>query len=48
MLNLVTYNMSKTEAILFSKSHCLQLNKQLQKAKIKIENKKFLFNKKAM
>lgn len=45
MLNPVTYNTSKTEAELFSKSHRQRLNKQLQEAKIKIGNEKIPFNK---
>ena len=45
--NAATYDISKTEAVLFSKSHRQQLNKQLQKAKIKIDTEKISFNKKA-
>lgn len=44
--NVVTYNIFKMEAMLFSKSHHQQLTKQLQEAKIKVGNKKILFNKK--
>ena len=47
MLNAVTYDTSKTEAILFSKSHRQRLNKQLRKAKIKVGNKEISFNKEA-
>ncbi len=47
MLNAVTYNIAKTEAILFSKFHRQRLNKQLRKAKIKVGNKKISFNKEA-
>ena len=43
-LNTITYNTSKMEAVLF---HRQRLNKQLRKAKIKIGNEKFSFNKKA-
>lgn len=34
--------------MIFSKSHWQRLNKQLQNVKIKMKNKKILFNKKAM
>ena len=44
-LNVVIYNMSKIEIVLFSKSHWQRLNKQLRKAKIKIKSEKILFNK---
>lgn len=43
-LNAITYNTSKTEAVLF---HRQRLNKQLRKAKIKIGNEKISFNKEA-
>ena len=46
-LNAVTYDVSKTEAVLFSKSHRQRLNKQLRQAKIKVGNKKISFNKEA-
>ncbi len=39
-LNAVTYDVSKTEAVLFSKSHLQWLNKQLREAKIGIGAKK--------
>lgn len=45
MLNAVTYNISKTEVVRFSKSHRQRLSKQLQEAKIKVGNEKILFNK---
>ena len=45
LTNAVTYDTSKTEAVLFSKSHCQRLNKQLRKTKIKIGNEKIMFNK---
>lgn len=48
ILNVVTYITSKTKAIFFSKSHQQWLNKQLQKIKIKVDNKKFMFNKEAI
>ena len=44
-INTVTYDTSKIEVVLFSKSYCQQLNKQLCKANIKIGNKKIKFNK---
>ena len=44
-LNAVTYDISKTEAVLFSKSHRQRLNKQLRESKIKVEDKKISFNK---
>ena len=47
LTNAVTYNTSKTEAILFSKSHRQQLSKQLQETKIQVGNKKIMFNKEA-
>ena len=45
--NAVTYNTSKTEAMLFSKSQRQQLSKQLQRTKIKVGNEKIRFNKEA-
>lgn len=47
MLNAVTYDTSKTEAVLFSKSHRQRLNKQLRETKIKVGNEKISFNKEA-
>ncbi len=46
-LNAVTYDTSKTETVLFSKSHRQRLNKQLREAKIKVGNEKISFNKEA-
>ena len=46
-LNAVTYDMSKTEAVLFSKSRRQRLNKQLRKAKIQVRSEKISFNKEA-
>ena len=45
--NAVTHDMSKTEAMLFSKSQRQQLSKQLQRTKIKVGNEKIRFNKEA-
>ena len=45
--NAVTYDTSKTEAVLFSKSHRQRLNKQLREAKIKVGIEKISFNKEA-
>lgn len=45
MLNIVTYNILKIETVFFSKFYQKLRNKQLQKVKIKIKNKKILFNK---
>ena len=45
--NAVTYDTSKTEAMLFSKSHRQRLSKQLREAKIKVDNKNIPFNKEA-
>lgn len=47
MLNAVTYDIAKTEAILFSKLYWQRLNKQLQEAKIKVCKEKIPFNKEA-
>lgn len=47
MANVVTYDTSKTEARLFSKSRRQRLNKQPQETKIKVGNEKIRFNKKA-
>lgn len=44
-LNAVTYDTSKTKAVLFSKSHRQRLNKQLRESKIKVGTKNILFNK---
>ena len=46
--NAVTYDVAKTEAVLFSKSHRQRLNKQLREAKIKVGDKSISFNKEAM
>ncbi len=46
-LNAVTYDLSKTEAVLFSKSHRQQLNKQLRETKIEVGTKQISFNKEA-
>ena len=45
--NAVTYNVSKIEAMLFSKSRWQQLNKQPREAKIKVGDKNISFNKEA-
>lgn len=45
ILNVVTYDTSKMEAVFFSRSHQQRLNKQLWKAKIKVGNKEISFNK---
>lgn len=45
--NAVTYDTSKTEAVLFSKSHCQQLNKQLQETRVIVGGKRIQFNKEA-
>ena len=45
--NAVTYDVSKTEAVLFSKSHRQRLNKQLREAKIKVGDENISFNKEA-
>ena len=47
MLNTMTYNTSKIEAVFFSKSHQQWLNKQLREAKIKVKNERIIFNKEA-
>ena len=44
-VNVVTYNTSKTETVLFSKSHRQQLNKQLREAQIKVGDGKISFKK---
>lgn len=46
-LNAVTYNTSKTEALLFSKSYWQWLNKQLQDVKIQVDIKSIPLNKEA-
>ncbi len=43
--NTVTYDTSKTKVVLFSKSHRKRLSKQLQVTKIRVGNKKTIFNK---
>ena len=45
--NVVIYNIAKTEAMLFSQSHCHQLNKQIAEVNIKIGAENIQFNKKA-
>lgn len=45
--NAVTYNIAKKKAMLFSKSYCLQLNKQMVEVTIKIRVKNIEFNNKA-
>ena len=45
--NAVTYDVSKTEAVLFLKSHQQRLNKQLRETKIKVGDKNISFNKEA-
>ena len=47
-LNAVTYDISKTEAGFFLKSHRQRLNKQLRESKIKVGDEKIPFNKEAM
>ena len=47
LTNAVTYDTSKTEAVLFSKSHRQRLNKQLRETKIQVGNEKIMFNKEA-
>ena len=47
LTNVVIYNISKTKAILFSKSHSQQLNKQLRETKVQVSNEKIMFNKEA-
>ena len=45
--NAVTYDIAKTEAVLFSKSHRQRLNKQIAAVNIKIGTEKIKFNKEA-
>ena len=45
--NAVTYDIAKTEAVLFSKSYCQRLNKQIAVVNIKIGTEKIKFNKEA-
>ena len=45
--NAVTYDISKTEAVLFSKSHRQRLSKQLREAKIEVRTEQISFNKEA-
>ncbi len=45
--NAVTYDTSKTEAVLFSKSDRQRLSKQLREAKIKVGNESISFDKEA-
>ena len=45
--NAVTYDVAKTEAVLFSKSHRQRLNKQIAEVHINIEAEKIKFNKEA-
>ncbi len=44
-INAVTYDIFKTEAFFFLKSHLNELNRQLQYLKIKLENQKIIFEK---
>ena len=46
--NAVIYDITKTEAVFFSKSHCQQLNQQIAEINIKIEAENIQFNKKAI
>ena len=46
-LNAVMYDTTKTEAVLFSKSHRQRLSKQLREAKIKVGDEHIMFNKEA-
>ena len=46
-LNAVTYDIAKTEAVLFSKSHRQRLSKQLRETKLKVGNERISFNKEA-
>lgn len=46
-LNTVTYDTSKTEAVLFFKSYWQRLGKQLQETKIEVGSEKIAFNKEA-
>ena len=46
--NAVTYDIAKTEAVLFSKSHRQRLNKQIVEVTIKIGAESIKFNKKAI
>lgn len=45
--NAVIYDTSKTEALLFSKSHQQRFNKKLQEANIKVGDEKISLNKEA-
>lgn len=45
--NAVTYDLAKTEAVLFSKSHRQRLNKQIAEVNFKIGTEKIKFNKEA-
>ena len=45
--NAVTYDIAKTEAVLFSKSHRQRLNKQIAEVDLKIGTEKIKFNKEA-
>lgn len=47
MVNAVTYDTSKTEAMLFSKSRRQQLIQQIQETRIQVGNEKIKFNKEA-
>lgn len=47
MLNAVTYDIAKTEAILFSKFHRQRLSRQLREIRIKVGDKHVIFNKEA-
>lgn len=43
--NAVIYDIAKTKVVLFSKSHCQRLNKQINVVHIKIRAEKIKFNK---
>lgn len=45
--NAVTYDTTKTEAVLFSRSHRQRLSKQLRETKIKVGDEQIMFNKDA-
>lgn len=46
--NAVTYDKTKTKAILFSKSHRQRLNRQIRENTISIGDKRIIFNKEAI
>ena len=47
MLNAITYDISKTKAVFFSKSHRQRLSKQLRETKLKVGDKQISFHKEA-